>query len=157
MVKFIQCINKNTNLWLIFVFTLIFNSLFLWVCNYDKIVLMCNQRYAHMWSLILFVPYFLFLYECKQYSYENRNLKFRKICNIVQIPCFVILAINLTILINPFVIHISSSLFFYNSLNDVVMNIVLTVFSYVLNYIINKRSKILLMSPKPQKYTIMPM
>lgn len=157
MLKLIQYINKNTNLWLIFIFTLMFNGVFLWVCNYDKILLLHQQKYEHMLSIISFVPYFLFLYECKRYSYENRILKFREICNLVQVPCFVLVAISLTMILNPFVLSRTSSLFFFNSVDDAFMNMVLAIISYALNYVINKKSKILLMSPKPQKYTIIPM
>lgn len=157
MFKVIKCINNNTNLWLIFLLTLLFSCIFLWMCEYDHIVLLNNQKYTHMWSLITYLPYFLFVYECKQYSYENRKLIFRSVSNIIQIPSFIILAISLAILLNPPVLHLTSSLFFYSSVDNVFVGIVLTAASYILNYVINKRSKTLLMRHKPQKYTVIPM
>ena len=154
MIKLIKYINKNTNLWLIFILTIIFSAAFLYLCNYDTKTLLIIRNYCYWWSLTLFLPYFLFAFECRNYSYENRTLKFRSICNVVQIPCFVITAISLAVLINPVSFAHSSSIFFFNASGDAIMDIFLTAVSYVLNYVINKKNKILIIKPKLQECKI---
>lgn len=155
--NFVRYINEKANLWLIFLVYISVAAAFLYINSYDDFLIVRAQRRIHYYSLIPFIPYFIFLWEYKNCTYEKRYSKLRHVSNLIQAPSFIISAISLTILLNPLSLSHTQSVFFANALNDVVSTLFLTIVTYVVDKLIKRKGNELIIKPTPKNYHIQPM